>query len=125
VDQAFKSFSLSKFADGAAPANYVARGRNAAQTQQALIAQAIKDSDNLDASDSGLTVALPPDTLKQLLPGLNAQGGKAELADVLRLFEQRMSGTEFYANGNPTLNRLAVQSQVQQIMDSVTGGATK
>jgi hypothetical protein len=37
----------------------------------------------------------------------------------MSLIQQNIRGTEFYASGNPTLNRLAIQSQVQQIIDNI------
>ena len=70
-----------------------------------------------------MTIALPEATIKQLLPSYDAKAGTIDLGEVMRLIQQNMRGTEFYAKGNPTLNRLAIQSQVQQIIDTVKQGA--
>jgi len=80
---------------------------------------------NTGAPTRAMTIALPDATLKQLLPSLNTKAGTIDLADVLSLIQKNMGGTEFYANGNPTLNRIAVQAKVQQIINSVKQGAKK
>jgi hypothetical protein len=72
-------------------------------------------------------LSLPATMLATLLPSL--AGGQVKLGEVLTLLKSRMTGTEFYADGNPTLSRLAtqtaLQTQVQSIIDAIKGGTLK
>ncbi|SRR5258708_30732977 len=123
--KAFNGFSLSKFAGNGTPSNYVASGQSPAQVQRAIISHHINQLNNADAPTRAMTIALPDAMLKQILPSLDAKARTIDLGEVMSFIQKNMSGTEFYANGNPTLNRLAIQSQVQQIIDSVKQGAKK
>jgi hypothetical protein len=114
---------LSKFAGNPLPLNRVAAGQDPAAAQQQVISQHIDNLNNAATPTGAMTIALPDATIKQLLPSFDAKAGTIDLGEVMSLIQQNMRGTEFYANGNPTLNRLAVQSQVQQIIDSVKHGA--
>ena len=107
------------------PSNFVAAGQSPAKAQQRIISQHIDNLNNADAPTRAMSIALPDGTIKQLLPSFNAKAGTLDLGEVMSLIQQNTRGTEFYANGNPTLNRLAIQSQVQQIIDSVKQGAKK
>jgi hypothetical protein len=117
--KAFKSFSLSKFASNAMPSNYVAAGQNPAEAQRQKISRHLDLLSNPDAPPRTLTIALPDATIKDYLPSFDAKARTIDLHDVMSLIQQNMRGTEFYASGNPTLNRLAIQSQVQQIIDNI------
>jgi|SRR5579859_2007938 len=119
----FAKFSLSKFAGNRTPSNYVLVGQSPTVTQRRIISQYTTGLNNGDASTRAMTIALPEATIKQLLPSYDAKAGTIDLGEVMRLIQQNMRGTEFYAKGNPTLNRLAIQSQVQQIIDTVKQGA--
>jgi hypothetical protein len=114
---AFSNFTLSKFAGNAPPPNYVTAKRSLAAVQKQAISNAI---DTLQSStpNRAITLALPSADVKKLLPSFDAKSGSVQLSDVLGLVQQRMSGTEFFARGNPTLNRLAVEATAQQILDS-------
>jgi hypothetical protein len=120
--KAFNSFNLSKFAGNGTPSNYVAAGQSPADAQRRKISQHLDNLSNADAPTRAMTIALPDATLKQLLPSLNTKAGTIDLGEVLSLMQKNMSGTEFLSNGNPTLNRLTVQSQVQEIIDNVKQG---
>jgi len=122
---AFKSFSLSKFAGNATPLSHVAAGQSPAEAQRRMISQHIDNLNNADAPARAITIALPDAVIKQLLPSLNTKRGTIDLGEVINLIQNNMRGTEFYANGNPTLNRLAIQGQVQKIIDSVKQEAKK
>jgi hypothetical protein len=117
--KAFNSFSLSKFAGDALPPHYVAPGQSPAEAQRRKISQHLDTLKNAVAPTRAMTIALPDATLKELLPSLDTKAGTIDLADVMSLIQKNMGGTEFYANGNPTLNRIAVQAQVQQIIDNI------
>jgi len=121
----FENFSLSKFAGSSLPSHYVAPGQSPAEAQRKNISRHLETMNNTGAPTRAMTIALPDATLKQLLPSLNTKAGTIDLADVLSLIQKNMGGTEFYANGNPTLNRIAVQAKVQQIINSVKQGAKK
>jgi hypothetical protein len=123
--KAFKSFSLSKFAGNSVPLNHVAVGQSPAAAQQRVISQHIDNLNGMGGSTRAMTIALPDATIKQFFPSFNAKAGTIDLGEVMSFIQQNMRGTEFYANGNPTLNRLAIQSQVQKIIDSVKQGAKR
>jgi hypothetical protein len=93
-----------------------------------VIAQSLRTLKEIAPVNSGITVALPPDSLSTLLPGLGDASGRMGVDELLTVLKQRMQGTEFYASGNPTLNRLSVQSavenQVQDIIAAIKGGKT-
>jgi hypothetical protein len=115
----FRNFSLSKFAEKSAPSNYVRSQKNPAAVQRKLIEHQLQKLRKADTPNRGMTLALPRATIKKLLPSFNAKMATANLKDVMKLITKNMGGTEFYANGNPTLNRLALQSRVQEIVAPV------
>ena len=118
----FSKFTLSKFPAKSMPSNYVHSAKSPAavqHVQRQMITQQIERVNNAETPNRGMKLALPKETLRKLLPSFDAEAATIELDDVLKLIEQKMNGTEFYANGNPTLNRLALQSRVQEIMASV------
>ncbi len=118
----FKSFSLSRFAKGSLPPNHVGEGKHPAAVQavqRKIISQQIKTFNDSEATNQGMTLALPAGEIKNLLPSYSEKAGTVELSDVLTLLMKKMKGTEFYSNGNPTLNRLALQLQVDKIIQSV------
>ena len=77
-----------------------------------------------DTSDGGMTLALPESEVEKLLPSLNTKASTIELSDVLNFIAQHMRGTEFYANGNPVLNRLALRSRAQELIAAMKQEAT-
>jgi hypothetical protein len=122
---AFKKFSLSKFAGQSTPSNYVPAGETPTAVHRKIITHRMQKLSEVDTSNRAMTFALPAETIKTLLPSFNPDAATIDLSDVMNLIEKHMRGTEFYANGNPTLNRLALQSQVQQIISTVTQGVKK
>jgi hypothetical protein len=94
-------------------------------TQRRVISHNLARLQGASDTPRAMTIALPAAALSRLLPSYDANTGTVDLDDVLKLVEQNMSGTEFVAHGNPTLNRLAIQSQVQQMIDEVKGGTAK
>jgi hypothetical protein len=122
AQKAFENFRLSKFTKKSLPANHVGEGKDASPVhvvQRNLISQKIQTLNNNNAPTQGMTLALTAEQIKSLLPSYREKTGTVELSDVLSLLTKKMKGTEFYSNGNPTLNRLALQSQVDQIIQSV------
>jgi hypothetical protein len=119
----FANFSLSKFAGGAPPPNYVDAGQSPTALQQQLVSNQLTQLPA--APNRVLTVAMPDAVLKQLLPSYNPKTGTVNLDEVMNALEQNTRGAEFFANGNPTLNRLDIQSQAQEIIQSVIQGAKK
>lgn len=118
--QAFQNFTLSKFSNGSRPPNVVAAGQTTADVQRQVIAAHINTLQNTDAPPRALTIAFPSNALRKLLPSYNKQAGTIDLSEVLRLVAQNMRGTEFYASGDPTLNRLTIDSRVKGIIADVT-----
>src|SRR5215813_78681 len=120
--KAFENFSLSKFARKSLPANHVGEGKDPSavhSVQRDFISQQIKILNDSYAPNQGMTIALPTETMKKLFPSYDEEGRTVELDNLLSVMTKRMSGTEFYYKGNPTLNRLALQSKVDQIIRSV------
>ncbi|MGZ2744461.1 hypothetical protein [Burkholderia stagnalis] len=122
---AFQSFSLSRFGRDAHPGNYVAVGQNPTTIQRTLISRHIDILKNADTPTRTMSLAFPDSLLKQLLPSFNASTGTVDLGEVMSLIQKNMRGTEFYANGDPTLNRLAIQARLQEIIDGVAQGTKK
>ena len=116
---AFKSFSLSKFAGAAAvPSNFVPTGQDVSVLQRRNQVNHLK---SLDASGRSLRVALSDSDLKQYLPSFD--GKTALLDELMALIQKTTRGSEFYVLGNPTLARLSVQSQVNDIIQKIKSGA--
>jgi hypothetical protein len=112
---AFRNFSLSKFTNGSAPpANFVGNGQQVSAVQQQNQVNQLK---SLDASGRSLRVALSDSALKQYLPSFD--GKTVLLQDLMDLIQRKMSGTEFYVSGHPTLVRLFVQSQASDIIQAI------
>ena len=128
---AFKKFSLSRFAQNATPANYVPAAQ--AKTPSAVAAVQRKSVTTQIAALAanpprtlGMSVALTPTSVAQLLPSLNAKTGTVGLAELLAALQQNLRGKQFYATGNPTLNRVVqnftLLSQVQAYMSALKAG---
>lgn len=118
---AFANFSLSKFPKGQTPATHVASGQTAAQVHRDAVSTHLADA----PLNGTMSFALTATALKSLLPSYDATKGTVSLDDVINALHGNMRGKEFYANGNPTLNRLAVQSQAQDIIASIIAGTKK
>jgi len=128
---AFKKFSLSRFAQSPTPANYVPTAQ--AKRPSAVVAvqrtSVTTQMASLAANPPrtlGMSVALTPTSLAQLLPSLDAKTGTVGLAELLAVLQQNLRGKQFYATGNPTLN-LVVQnftllSQVRAYMSALKAG---
>ncbi len=119
---AFRNFNLSKFASTSTPPNYVASGENAATAQIRVISQSIDNPSAVETSNRAMTVALTNADITQL-PSFDPKKGTVDLSDLMNWIQKSMSGTEFYARGNPILNRLSVQLAADQIINDIKGGA--
>ncbi len=116
---AFKHFSLSKFPDASAvPNNFVANGQQVSAVQHRTQINQLK---SLDASGRRLRVALSDSALQQQLPSFN--GKTVVLQELMDLIQRKLRGTEFYAAGDPTLVRLSMQSQVNDIIQTIKSGS--
>lgn len=118
---AFASFTLSKFPAGQTPKTHVAPGQDAASVQRTAVSQQLARA----PSNGSMSFALSVSALKTLLPSYDPKAGTISLNDVIHALESNMRGNEFYSSGNPTLNRLAIQSQVQELIASIVGGTKK
>ncbi len=128
ADSVFKNFSVSGFPKGSKPASYVdpADGPAAVHSaQRRIMTQQLNRLSAMDSPDGGgMTLALPESAVEKLLPSLNAKASTIELSDVLNIIAQHMRGTEFYANGNPVLNRLALRSRARELIAAMKQEAT-
>jgi hypothetical protein len=127
ADAVFKNFSMSGFPKGSKPASYVDPAEGPAvvhSAQRRIMTQQLNRLSAMDAPDGGITLALPESEVEKLLPSLNAKAATIELSDVLKIIAQHMRGTEFYANGNPVLNRLALRSRARELITAINQGAT-
>jgi hypothetical protein len=114
---AFKNFSLSRFADGSTPSNYVPAAQakvpsEVAAVQRKAIVANVATLVGKGPNDPGLGLALPSAQLASLLPSLDAAAGTVDTTELVGVLRQRMPGTELYASGNPTLNRVVQDSQL-------------
>ena len=112
----FKSFNLSKFAGKELPPNYVAAGKDHKPVQKRGMLQKLSDLKGQPNPNAGMTIALPTASFQQVLPKLNQKAKTIDLTDLMTFVQQNMRGTQFFANGNATLNRLSIRSQVQRIL---------
>jgi hypothetical protein len=108
---AFKNFSLSRFAKASTPANYVPAANAkvpsaVAAVQRKSIVANIATLAAKGPNGPGLGLALPSKQMTLLLPTLDAKAGTVDTTQLLGVLRQRMPGTELYASGNPTLNRV-------------------
>jgi hypothetical protein len=126
--KAFKKFSLSRFSKTTAlPRNFVpaAQAKNAAAVrlvQRKHMAHSLSTVQKVVPVNPGMSLSLPAAMIKTLLPSLKAAAGTVDLGEVIALLQSRMPGTEFYANGNPALSRLATHSQLQAQAQSIIDG---
>jgi hypothetical protein len=129
---AFSTFSLSRFAKGATPPNYLphAQAKNpsavSAVQRNSMATQTVALAAN-PPQTLGLTVALTPKSLAASLPSLDAKANTVDLAEVIDVLRQNLRGKEFYAtSGNPTLNLIvngsALLSQVQGYISAIKAG---
>jgi hypothetical protein len=120
---AFANFTLSRHTEKT-PAGYVKPGADPQETHRALIAAKLARITDGSTSPAvrQLNLALPAATLKKLMPSYVARRGKASVSDVLSILTTYARGTTFVLRGNATLRRLALQSQVDQIMKDIQGG---
>jgi hypothetical protein len=127
ANAAFKNFSVSGFPKGARPASYVdpADGPAAVHSaQRRIMTEQLNRLSAMDAPDGGMSLALPESEVGKLLPSLNTKAASIELTDVLNVIAQHMRGTEFYTNGNPVLNRLALRSRARDLIAAINQEAT-
>jgi hypothetical protein len=138
--KAFAKFNLSRHAQDAVPPNYIDRHKANVQdrgavhgVQRALISRQLENMPGIDERNPGLTLAIAKGNLEaiaQALPGLQANGGKIELDDLLAYLRPRMNGTNLFSNGNPAVRRLTTELQfrsaAQAIIDRIANnGAGK
>jgi hypothetical protein len=129
AEAAFRDFSMSRFASGARPASYVdpADGPAAVHSaQRRIITQHLDELGGGGAAGpaaGGMTLALPPAQIGKLLPSLDADAATIDLTDVLNVIGQHLRGTEFFASGNPVLNRIALQARARQLIALLNGAA--
>jgi hypothetical protein len=119
ADAVFENFSVSGFSSGSKPASYVEAADGPAAVHAAQRRMMTQQLDRLGAvgtSSRGITLALPESDVAALVPSLNANNGTVELTDVLNIIAKYMGGTEFYATGDPVLNRLALQTRAAELI---------
>jgi len=122
AEAAFKDFKLGKPHSQVTVANRVTAktpaGVHAAHRK--VIAKNLDAMAAFDAAGSNraMTIALPPAVLKTQLPSFEHRKGEVDLSEVLAVLGKNMRGTEFYAKGEPTLHRLALQAQVQELVEA-------
>jgi hypothetical protein len=121
AESVFRTFSLSRIPKDTESASYVnpAEGATAQSVQREVMGRQLQRLSATDAANAGMTLALPWSTVGRLLPSLDEKASTIELSDVLKIVAHHMRGTEFYASGNPALNRLAVQARAWKIVADI------
>jgi hypothetical protein len=126
AEKVFKSFTLSRFGRKGGPDHYKAPDEHVTVAQRRTITAHLKKQSAAakkdDAPQRAMTLALPPDMLKELLPSHSRN--KVDLDEVVNVLTKYMRGRELVANGDPTLNRLALQSKINKIFASITSAQT-
>jgi hypothetical protein len=124
--KAFENFSLSKFARGKTPKNYIdtrkvndpkaVKPKTLREVQKELISRQLRKLPDTDTQNSGITITFPLaklEEVKKVLPGMGQHGGKVKLDDLLTYLRGRMNGTTFYSRGNPMMKRLTAEVQAR------------
>jgi len=121
ADAVFRSFSLSRSPEDTESVSYVnpAEGATVQSVQREVMGRQLEKLSATDDANVGMTLALPRSMVEELLPSLNERTSTIELSDVLKIVAQHMRGTEFYASGNPVLNRLALQARAREIVAGI------
>jgi hypothetical protein len=129
--KAFANFNLSRHAKDAVPPNYIDQNTMNAKdpaavrgVQRDLITQQLNNVAETDARNPGLTLAIAKNDLEAIatsLPGLQANGGTIELADLLDYLRPRMNGTNVYYNGNPVARRLTTEMEFRSAAQAIVG----
>ena len=104
------------------PYNYVPAKQHPSTVQKAVIVKHFDKLKGQKETNRAMTVALPKGRIGKLLPSYNPKAGTIDLDELMDLIKKRMRGTDFYATGHPTLNRLMIQNKVRQIVDGIKGG---
>ncbi len=142
-----ESFSLSKFPNDATPENYVPPVKKPAAShyatklqhvgdfQRKRIAEHLRDlksktgehSRNKSAKTTikGITLALPKSRIAKLLPSYDEKSGEIDLDDLMSVIGKHTRGSEFFAKGDPTLNRLRLHDRVNRILGTDKRGKSK
>lgn len=118
----FKDFSLSRSKEAANTKTYVSRGIDPSTVSREMMASRLDDIPDLVIANQYLRTSLPTEMLKALLKSLDESEGTVGATDLPTLLKPYLRGTEFYARGNPSLARSALQSQVDAIFESITTG---
>ncbi len=116
---AFENFNLSRHAEAARSATFVPPKTDPMAARRAVIAARLSSLANDDAASRQLNVALTPATLKSLMPSYNAARGSVQAEDVLAVLTTYARGSQFLAQGDPTLRRLALQAEVDRIIKAI------
>jgi len=126
AEKAFKSFTLSRFGDKGRPDNYKAPDEHVTVAQRRTITAHLKKQSAASKKDGApqraMTLALPLALRKELLPSHSRN--RVNLDEVVNVLTQYMRGRELVTSGDPTLNRLAVQSKISKIFTSITSAQT-
>lgn len=124
--KAFEKFSLSKFARGKTPENYIdtrkvndpkaAQPKTVQDVQKASISRQLRKLPDSDTQNTGVTITFPLaklEEVKKVLPGMGQHGGKVNIDDLLAYLRGRMNGTNFYSRGNLLMKRLTAEVQAR------------
>lgn len=143
----FEKFSLSKFPKDTLPPNYVPAARKPVAVPHAVKIQHVKDFQRVRIEQSlhklhqmaehdsqkrskatvnkGVTVAFPTVTIKNVLPSYDEKQKTINLDELMELIAKHARGTQFYAKGDPTLNRLALCAKMEKICGTSEKGPKK
>jgi hypothetical protein len=112
---AFQGFSLSKYRDQPPPPTHVPAGGNRAAIHRTAMEESLRQLRELDASNGGLVLSLPPEML-HALPSYNPDVGTVDATELMSLFDRYRHGSEFYVQGHPTVTRLELLRRAQELI---------
>jgi len=133
----FENFSLSKFPKDSLPPNYVhpykrdASLHHAERTKHVQEFQSNKIEQHLHKLKTmaeqhphqagkkmtirGITVAVRKEKIHKVFPSYDKEKETVVLDDVMELIAKHTRGAEFYADGDPALNRLALLARIEKM----------
>jgi hypothetical protein len=115
---AFENFTLSSPAGPSRTVVSRSAERGAVHAaHREVMAQALDGLKEQNPARGGLVVALPKSEVPRLLGSLDEQASTVELSDVLAVAARHRTGAEFFAVGNPVINRLALWARARSLVD--------
>jgi hypothetical protein len=120
--EVFKQFSLSRFAKGGRPPNFADSPDEAKALHRKLMGDRLADLAREASVNRRISIALTPKTLKRIVPSFGTDGQTVQTQEIISLLSTHLRSRQFTVTGNPTLKRVALQKEIDQIFDRIKDG---